>query len=114
MERTIFLESTKTKAIEEDAEEIVHFPFADDSDNEMQLLDWLRVRKNQWKILRRKHQRRLEQTTHDTGDQGRAPSAGNVGQSQESDARTTVLSPNPVVRRQTTGDMLLVDSLLEE
>ncbi|KAI2501670.1 hypothetical protein MHU86_12794 [Fragilaria crotonensis] len=107
----------KRKRIEEDAEEIVHFPCVDDTDNEMQLLDWLRVRKNQWKILRRKHQRRLEQTTLDNSTTlvaKRAPSEGNGGKSQESNARTTILSPNPVVRRQTTGDMLLIDSLLEE
>jgi hypothetical protein len=105
----------KRKRIEEDAEEIVHFPCADDADHEMHLLDWLRVRKNQWKILRRKHQRRLEQTTHGTAlVDRRAPSEVNGCQSQESNTVTTRSPPNPAVRRQTTGDMLLIDSLLEE
>ena len=101
----------KRKRIEEDAEEIVHFPCAHVG-NDTALLDWLRVRKNQWKILRRKHQRKLEQTRYDTTP-GRTLCEAN-GCPSPANHETSATSSNPLLRQQTTGDMLLIDSLLEE
>ena len=100
----------KRKRIEEEAEEIVHFPSP--GDGEQNLHDWLRVRKNQWRILRRKHQRKLEQMLRD--NKGLAVALPSQSSGTVEGIETILVAGSPSVRRQTSGDMLLIDSLLEE
>ena len=102
----------KRKRIEEDAEEIVWLPAS--GDDEQRLADWLRVRKNQWKILRRKHQRKLEQTLKDTTALAETTTSELCKFKSRDDIELRPLSMSPSARRQTSGDMLLIDSLLEE
>ena len=46
--------------LEKGTEKLVHFPNPSHKDAEKQLVTWLRVRQNQWRILWRKRQRRLQ------------------------------------------------------
>ena len=107
----------KRKRIELEAEEIVQFPTTMSGANDETLADWLRVRKNQWKILRRKHQRKLEQTRKDTSihsDTTTHSELGNVQSPRDGIEPRPAVSSSPSTRRQTSGDMLLIDSFLEE
>lgn len=103
----------KRKRIELEAEEIVQFP--NSGDGEDKLAHWLRVRKNQWRILRRKHQRKLEQKVNDTNSLS-VPTPSEISNFQPHDdvELRPAVSFSPSTRRQTSGDMLLIDSLLEE
>jgi hypothetical protein len=100
----------KRKAIEQLVDEVVHYP---SSFEDAHLFgDWLRVRKNQWMVLRRKRYRMLEQKlkdtceSHDVVVHAANPEMG-------SKAVDNPESP-PAVVRQTKGEMLLIDLMLEE
>lgn len=100
----------KKRRIEQVAEQVVHF--SPSCGTEEQFREWLRVRKSQWGILRVKRQRRLEQQFRKSEDVALSipvQTGDNVGESDIGHAVPSVLA-----RRQTTGDMLLIDSLLDE
>mmetsp|Transcript_3373 Transcript_3373/g.5541 ORF Transcript_3373/g.5541 Transcript_3373/m.5541 type:complete len:768 (-) Transcript_3373:70-2373(-) len=102
----------KKRRIEEVAEQVVHFPSS--CDTEEQIQEWLRVRKSQWSILRVKRQRKLEQSriSEDLVVSLPATQAGTSSSVDDSEIRPVVATS--VARRQATGDMLLIDSLLDE
>lgn len=98
----------KRKRIAETAEEVVHFPSQSDGDEAFG--DWLRVRKNQWRILRRKRQRRLEQRLKEA-DEISVNQVEEIGDPSEARERSLA---HPAACIPTTGEMLLIDSMLEE
>ena len=102
----------KRRRIEEDADEIVHFP--NGYKDQHLFRDWLRVRKNQWKIIRRKHQRKLDQIKLDSASHAKREKSEKMDCHLQEYSETVAIPSNPLVRRIATGDMLLIDELLEE
>jgi Ankyrin repeats (3 copies) len=89
----------KRKQIKEEAEEVVSFPSP--GDDNVQFEKWLSVRKNQWRIQRRKRQRQfLLETLEDA-----AATSTDVPESPR-----CVVSPS----KTSSGDMVHIDALLEE
>lgn len=110
--KTYSWNTRKRKRIQQVCEEVVHFPSAQDPIAAQQELEsWLRVRKNQWRMLRRKRQRRLKgkATNENPGDTNLNPDGHGIddGQSQHSTKKSlTAVSGS--------GDYQHIDALLEE
>lgn len=86
--------SRKRKRIQQVCEEVVKFPSSQaPAEAQKELQSWLRVRKNQWKMLRRKRQRRME---------------------EEYTSREVDLGPALSLAGTHAGDYLHIDALLEE
>jgi len=90
----------KRKRIKEEAEEIVSFP--SQSDDIGLFGKWLSVRKNQWRIQRRKRQRRFDLEI--SAAQAATTTAASPGEGSE--------SPRCVIS--ISSDMVHIDALLEE
>jgi hypothetical protein len=107
----------KRKRLEQDCEDVVNLsthPFD----------EWLRVRRNQWSVLRRRRQRRkleespISSTIHSGGgDKKHEPelSAKTIDPSQGSPS-TPVVAKLPVVYERTVArpELLMIDAMLEE
>jgi hypothetical protein len=107
----------KRKRLEQDCEDVVNLsthPFD----------EWLRVRRNQWSVLRRRRQRRkleeapLNSVSHDCGGvniHAPEPSAKTIDPSQGSPT-TPVAAKLPVVYERTVArpELLMIDAMLEE
>ena len=110
-------------------EEVVHFPSTVPGRDISipQARHWLRVRKQQWRFLRRKRQRRLEEqataslsTTDDccpreVKDDKKSLSRNEPLNASNIHSFLSTCSPRAVVvPRQTSGEMTIIDALLEE
>lgn len=129
----------KRETIEKEFEEVVHFPSNPIGREDVPLEEmrkWLRVRKQQWRFLRRKRQRRLEEqdassaspmkneSDQEVSDES-SGGAQNDGQQAEQvyhapdeliERRPHELqsSPRSVFCRKTSGEMTIIDAVLEE
>ena len=122
----------KRERLEKEYEEVVHFPSSTAAD---QMQTWLRVRKHQWRFLRRKRQRRLQDEGKATSspaltEQGgrevclespstNSPSPSETSLDDMSDSKCAASevysAPRSIaVPRQTFGEMKIIDALLEE
>ena len=89
----------KRRQIKEEVEEVMSFPSP--GDDNLQFAKWLSVRKNQWRIQRRKRQRRfLLETSEDAA----------VISTYVPESSRCVVSPSQA----SSGDMVHIDALLEE
>ena len=117
-------------------DEVVHFPLHAGTRGNAAVKEarhWLRVRKQQWRILRRKRQRRLEEQaraslsgtivseTNDVGNESRSDKTivenDASAEAPNADCVSYVPLPSPrsvAVPRQTSGEMSIIDALLEE
>ena len=90
----------KRKQIRQESEEVVAFP-SSDNDGTTHFDKWLSVRKNQWRIQRRKRQRRFELDQSDNPPNVHVPDS----------PRSIISLSKP---SSTSGDMIHIDALLEE
>lgn len=116
----------KRRRIEKESEEIVHFPSGTDVwEAEEQLHRWLRVRKNQWRILRRKRQRRRQEEAQAVKTRNLSPSIdvaalGQIaGLNKIRDGTKIQHSPRSIASLKLdagpkSSEMFCIDSLLEE
>ncbi len=116
----------KRERLAKEFEEIVHYPPHGSERNENtveQIRYWLRVRKQQWRLIRRKRQRRLEleiqsSTGHDEEANQDAKLSHNAQHSTlTSGVDTSILvgSARPAgMPRQTSGEMVVIDAFIEE
>ena len=107
MEVGVQLESKKRQRLEHDVQEVVHL----EHDN---FSDWLRVRKNQWKVQRRKRQReRLEEMQPIEDD----VTQKEVDQRPENSVNNKKRPPIiwiPSASHTQSGDLIAIDALLED
>lgn len=124
----------KRKLLEHDCvEAVVHLPCSGELLTDQKSFDdWLRVRKNQWKLLRRKRQRRvadavqmadqvpspLPESMHDdNGDDDDSNSNEDKQSTCCALRRDTSMAPGPGIsigRRQQLSELTFIDALLEE
>jgi hypothetical protein len=101
--------SRKRKRIQQQCEAVVHFPNSHDPKRaKTQFKKWLKVRKNQWRVLRRKRQRRLQEGV---GDSERM-----LDQQEPTHMAATALAARPCNTHAdpVSDDFMHIDALLEE
>ena len=96
----------KRKQIQEEVEEVVCFPSLSlgTGDHAERLRKWISVRKNQWRLQRRKRQRKLEHSQHN-----QEPNASPFGSDEMTETRSFRAD-----WKKTKWDMIHIDTLLEE
>lgn len=104
----------KRKRIQTVSEKVVHFPSAEDPQlAQSELKQWLRVRKNQWRILRRKRQRKLE-----VGESTTPHGSDAYASTEPNGSSETFITPHPSEKHAApihiTGDFVHIDVILEE
>ena len=106
--------SRKRKRIQKECEEVVQFPSSHDPDMaNLEFMKWLKVRKNQWRVLRRRRQRRLDEAAtqepgagnHQTTSDFLPPGVASIEASS---------SENHTALVHMSGDFMHIDALLEE
>lgn len=106
--------SKKRKRIQQACEEVVPFPSSQDPNTaHFELIAWLKVRKNQWRVLRRRRQRRLEEAAHakEPGTESDSVNGPRVAGVASMDAP---FSENRATAAHMSGDFVYIDALLEE
>jgi hypothetical protein len=94
--------------IQEVCEEVVHFPTSHvPKVAKIEFRNWLRIRKEQWRVLRRKRQRRFEESEHVSSNVESADD-GPAGHS------SAVAPPKHATHGLDSSDLLCIDALLEE
>lgn len=113
--------SRKRKKIQQVCEEVVHFPSSHDPVvAKTELRKWLRIRKNQWKVLRRKRQRRSEgaELACAVLEGCATTSESRVKNSTKAGAVSFLNSPAVpqmhINHGMASGEQLCIDALLEE
>jgi len=103
----------KRKRIQQECEAVVHFPSSDEPHTaNLELANWLHVRKNQWRLLRRRRQRQID-------DAGASATAAldNMKVAPPSSFLASADTPSPDSQKalvHLSGDLLHIDALLEE
>ena len=106
--------SKKRKRIQQSCEEVVPFPSSQDPNiAHLELIAWLKVRKNQWRVLRRRRQRRLDEAVR-----AEEPGAESVSAIESSVTGVSSMDASVTENRATSarmsGDFIYIDALLEE
>lgn len=104
--------SENRKRIQQECKEVVQFPSSLDPDTaSIEFTNWLKIRKNQWRILRRRRQRRLDETTTlavaNQQLEGDVPPGGIVS------VEALPLDNHPATAHM-SDDFMHIDALLEE
>lgn len=107
----------KRKRIQEECEEVVHFPSSDSKQAHAEFLSWIRIRRNQWRVLRRKRHRQLKEALCASTVDGVSTSGCYGSNAPETGALSLGYASGKQKHANhgvVSGDWVCIDALLEE